>query len=92
MELPVDATRWSAARTLREQGMPPGVIRAVLAADDPDEVRWRMALHQERLDERAAQRRRALGSIERCLTESLLEHRRRGSGRLVLRARGVHEA
>lgn len=54
-------------RTLRDQGMPPGDIRAVLAADDPELVRQHLELHRERLEEWQAARLETLVRIERAL-------------------------
>jgi DNA-binding transcriptional MerR regulator len=58
---------WTARRLLRRQGMPPEEIRAVLAAEDPVVVRRLLELHHERLEERTAEERRQLVSLERSL-------------------------
>ena len=71
----------SAKRTLREQGMPPGEIEAVLAADEPQVLRRYMELHRERLDEWVAAERRALGGVERFLALAILERTDRPTGR-----------
>jgi hypothetical protein len=47
--------------------MPPEEIRAVLAAEDPVVVRRLLELHHERLEERTAEERRQLVSLERSL-------------------------
>ena len=55
------------AKTLRRQGMPIEEIRVVLTADDPVVVHRYLELHRERLDERFAEQRRNLASLERSL-------------------------
>ena len=77
----------SAKRTLREQGMPPGEIEAVLAADEPQVLRRYMELHRERLDEWVAAERRALGGVERFLALAILERTDRPTGPGATRAR-----
>ena len=59
-----------AVRMLREHAMPRDEIRAVLSAEDPKIVRRYLELHRERLEERLAEQRRALASVERALTGS----------------------
>jgi hypothetical protein len=61
-----DAIAW-AARSLRQYEMPPNEISAVLEADNPELVRRYMELHRERLQERLADRLRALIGLERLL-------------------------
>lgn len=63
----------SATRRLREQGMPPEEIDAVLAVEEPQVLRSYMELHRERLDERLAAERRALAAHERFLALAILE-------------------
>jgi hypothetical protein len=63
----------SAVWTLREQGMPPSEIAAVLEVEEPRVLRRYMELHAERLTERLATERRALTEIERFLALSILE-------------------
>ena len=58
---------WTARRLLRRQGMPAEEIRAVLAAEDPVVVHRLLELHRERLEERTAEQRRQLVSLERSL-------------------------
>ena len=66
--LDVDDAR-EAARTLRAEGMPEHEIRAVLGSRDPRYVHGLIDLHTERLEERLADRRRALARLERLLFE-----------------------
>lgn len=66
-----------AAGTLRRCEMPPEEIRAVLAADDPEIVRRFLELHRERLEEEVAEQTRTLASLERSLTQEILERDRR---------------
>jgi len=54
-------------RTLRECGMRRAEIRAVMETSDPEVVRRHLELHRELLEERLAQRRRALLRVERFL-------------------------
>lgn len=70
----------SATRTLREQGMTPEEIEAVLAAEEPEVLRRYMELHRERLDERLAAERRALAGLERFLALAILERTDRAAG------------
>ncbi|MGH2590594.1 MAG: hypothetical protein ACRDGW_07345 [Actinomycetota bacterium] len=65
--------------TLHEHEVPADEIRALIAADDPRVVRRYLELHRERLDERVAERRRGLASVERVLAAAILERRRRTS-------------
>jgi hypothetical protein len=51
--------------------MPLPEIRAVLAADDPTIVRRHLELHRERLEERLAEQRVLLASLERALTGAI---------------------
>jgi hypothetical protein len=62
-------TAKAARRILRRQGMPPEEIRAVLAAGDPTTVRRYLELHRERMEERLAEERRILASLEGTLAE-----------------------
>ena len=61
-------TRVRAVMTLRRQRMPLPEIRAVLSAEDPAVVRRHLELHRERLEERLAEQRALLASLERALT------------------------
>jgi DNA-binding transcriptional MerR regulator len=61
-------TKVRAVVTLRRQRMPLPEIRAVLSADDPAVVRRHLELHRERLEERLAEQRALLTSLERALT------------------------
>ena len=60
-----------AAEALRAQRMPAAEIGAVLEAEDPEEIRRRLELHGERLQERLVDQLRALARVERLLTEAL---------------------
>ncbi len=62
-----------AGETLRRLMMPEAEIRAALAADDPVILRRYLELHGERLQERVQEQQRVLGSLERSLTEAILE-------------------
>jgi hypothetical protein len=62
-----------AAEVLRKQRMPPAEIGAVLEADDGEEIRRRLELHGERLQERLVDELRTLARVERLLTEAALE-------------------
>lgn len=75
----------SATQTLREQGMPPEEIEAVLAVEEPQILRRYMELHWERLEERLAAEHRALIGVERFLALAILERTDR------LTSRGQHE-
>jgi hypothetical protein len=55
--------------------MPTEEIRAVLSAEDPEIVHRYLELHRERLEERVAEQRRALESVEQILTRAIVEHR-----------------
>lgn len=68
-----------AVGTLHDHEMPADEIRAVLAAEDPEVVRRYLELHRERLQERVANQRRTLVSVERSLTAAILERRQRTS-------------
>jgi hypothetical protein len=68
----------SRAGALRRIEMPREEIRAVLSADDPEIVRRYLELHRERLEERLAERQRALVALERSLTEAILQEKARG--------------
>jgi hypothetical protein len=69
----IEGTGESAERLLRDLGMPPEEIRAVLVADDPRLVRRHLELHRERLSEELEDRRRALSAIECDLADAALE-------------------
>jgi hypothetical protein len=71
----------SATRTLREQGMPPEEIEAVLVVEEPQVLRRYMELHRERLDERLAVEQRALAGAERFLALAMLERTDRETAR-----------
>ena len=62
-----------AAEVLREQRMPANEIGAVLEADDAREIRRRLELHHERLQERLLEQLRTLSRVERLLTEALYD-------------------
>jgi hypothetical protein len=64
------AKAW-AVEVLRLTRMPAGEIRAVLATDDPLVVHRVLELHGERLDERAAELRGRLRSLERFLVGTI---------------------
>lgn len=68
-----------AVGTLHDHEMPADEIRAVLAAEDPEVVRRYLELHRERLQDRVANQRRTLVSVERSLTAAILERRQRTS-------------
>jgi DNA-binding transcriptional MerR regulator len=53
--------------TLRDQGMPPAELQAILRSDDPVIVRRYLELHRERLEERLAEQVRTLERLERQL-------------------------
>ena len=57
------STAAPAERVLRDLGMPPEEIRAVLDTDDPRQVRRRLELHGERLVEELIDRRRTLAEL-----------------------------
>ena len=68
---PVDRDRvlW-AAYALRAQGMQQGEVHSLLAADDPRLIRRHLDLHRERLEERFADHREIVNSIEGLLLEA----------------------
>jgi hypothetical protein len=57
-----------AETVLRDQGMPPDELRAVLTADR-ELVRRHLELHLERLEERLVARRREVAAIGRILAD-----------------------
>ena len=59
-----------AESVLRDQGMPPEEVRAVLASDDAEVVRRHLELHVERLEERLVDLRRRAASAHRILAET----------------------
>jgi hypothetical protein len=71
MRLSMDDTVVWAAQALRGQRMPADEIGAVLETDDPQEIRRRLELHGERLQELLAEQLRTLSLVERLLTEAL---------------------
>ena len=58
-----------AETVLRDQGMPPDELRAILATADPELVRRHLELHLERLEERLVTQRRRVAAIERILAD-----------------------
>ena len=60
-----------AAEALRAQRMPAAEIGAVLEAEDAEEIRRRLQLHGERLQERLVDQLRTLARVERLLRDSL---------------------
>jgi hypothetical protein len=64
-----DRVLW-AAYALRAQGMPQGEIHSLLATDDPRLIRRHLDLHRERLEERFADHRELVNSIEGLLLEA----------------------
>jgi hypothetical protein len=52
-----------ATPALRDQGMPPEEIDAILRANDPEVIRRYLELHRERLEERLADHRRTIGHL-----------------------------
>jgi hypothetical protein len=76
-----DRHRWIAwaAGKLLDHEMPADEIGAVLAADDPEVVRRYLELHRERLEERLAEQRRGLATVERVLAAAILERGQRTS-------------
>lgn len=89
-ELGPDASRRLRLATpaLRDQGMPPEEIDAILAADDPEVIRRYLDLHRERLEERLADQRRTVGHLLQVITTST-EGRRPSRRRKHSRARLV---
>jgi hypothetical protein len=83
----------SATRRLREQGMPPEEVEAVLDVDEAQVLRRYMELHRERLDERLAAERRALEGVERSLALAILQRTGQaasGEARHAARRKEVH--
>jgi DNA-binding transcriptional MerR regulator len=77
-----------ATPALRDQGMPPEEIDAILGADDPEVIRRYLELHRERLEERLAYQRRTIGRLIQVITSTKRDRRRsatrrRGGMRLV---------
>jgi DNA-binding transcriptional MerR regulator len=77
-----------ATPVLRDQGMPPEEIDAILGADDPEVIRRYLELHRERLEERLADQRRTISRLIQVTTSSRGDRRRpatrwRGGMRLV---------
>jgi hypothetical protein len=77
-----------ATPALRDQGMPPGEVDAILEADDPEVIRRYLELHRERLEERFADQRRTVGHLMQVVTSATGDRRRparrkRGGMRLV---------
>jgi DNA-binding transcriptional MerR regulator len=60
-------TARAARRLLRRQGMPSEEIRAVLTAEDSRIVHRYLEPHRERMEERLAEERRELVSLEDAL-------------------------
>jgi hypothetical protein len=60
-----------AAEVLRAQRMPAAEIGAVLEADDAEEIRRRLELHGERLQEQLVDQLRTLARVERMLAGAL---------------------
>ena len=56
-----------ATPVLRDQGMPPEEIDAILGADDPWVVRKYLELHEERLEERLAEQRRSIARLRQVI-------------------------
>ena len=67
---PGGSAAW-AAGVLRGQSMPPDEIDALLEADDASQIRRRLELHAERLQERLAEQLRTLSRLERALVAEL---------------------
>jgi DNA-binding transcriptional MerR regulator len=66
-----------ATPALRDQGMPPEEIDAILGADDPEVVRRYLELHRERLEERLADQRRTIGRLIQVIDLPRGDRRRR---------------
>jgi hypothetical protein len=64
-----DRVLW-AAYALRAHGMPQGEVHSLLATDDPRLIRRHMDLHRERLEERFADHRELVDTIEGLLLEA----------------------
>jgi hypothetical protein len=62
--------RTDVAEVLRRCQMPEDEIRWVMTAEDPSVVHMILELHQERLEEELAERRKALGERETWLIRS----------------------
>ena len=60
-----------AAEVLRAHRMPAAEIGAVLEADDAEEIRRRLELHGERLQEQLVDQLRTLARVERLLVGAL---------------------
>jgi hypothetical protein len=58
-----------AETVLRDQGMPPDELRAVLTTADRELVRRHLQLHLERLEERLVTQQRMVAAIERILAD-----------------------
>jgi hypothetical protein len=69
-ERKVDPRSRSWAETvLRDQGMPPDELRAILTTVDRELVRRHLELHLERLEERLVSQRRRVAAIEWILAD-----------------------
>jgi hypothetical protein len=64
-----DRVLW-AAYALRAHGMAQGEVHSLLATDDPRLIRRHLDLHRERLEERFADHRELMNSIEGLLLEA----------------------
>jgi hypothetical protein len=62
-------SRTWAETVLRDQGMPPDELRAVLTTSDRELVRRHLELHLERLEERLVAQWRWVAAIERILAD-----------------------
>jgi hypothetical protein len=80
-----DPAAW-AAGLLRDQLMPAQEIEALLEAGDPAQIRRRLELHAERLQERLVDQLRTLSRLER---ELVAELERAGSKAPALSAAGI---
>ena len=70
-----------AARTLRDQSMPPMEIHTVLVTEDPEIIRRHLDLHRERLEERLMDELALIARIEMLLIEAVRRTGRRdGTG------------
>lgn len=65
-----DRSSW-AAGVLRRQLMPADEVEAVLEAEDPEQIRRRLELHAERLQERLIEQLRILSRLERLLVDEI---------------------
>jgi hypothetical protein len=70
-----------ATPVLRDQGMPPEEIDAILGADDPEVIRRYLELHTERLEERLADQCRTIGRLIQVVTPPKGDRRRRATRR-----------